>query len=109
MEYNDSDKYITPKQVNVPNKVTIEKIIGYILLSPPILSVLLFFMQQFFSADTLTNFSGNYSESWVGDWGANWSSYGGGGGGGGGYTSALPFYFGLMAIAGAYLIKDSKK
>jgi hypothetical protein len=25
------------------------------------------------------------------------------------YTSALPFYFGLMAIAGAYLIKDSKK
>jgi hypothetical protein len=30
-------------------------------------------------------------------------------GGGGGYTSALPFYFGLMAIAGAYLIKNKKK
>lgn len=29
------------------------------------------------------------------------------GGGGGGYTSALPFYFGLMAMAGAYLIKES--
>jgi hypothetical protein len=31
-----------------------------------------------------------------------------GGGGGGGYSSALPLYFGLMAIAGAYLIKESK-
>jgi hypothetical protein len=27
-------------------------------------------------------------------------------GSGGAYTSALPFYFGLMAIAGAYLIKE---
>ena len=34
---------------------------------------------------------------------------GGRGGGGGGYTSALPFYFGLMAIAGAYLIKNSNQ
>lgn len=28
---------------------------------------------------------------------------------GGGHSSSVPFYFGLMAIAGAYLIKDSKE
>jgi hypothetical protein len=33
-----------------------------------------------------------------------WTGYGYGYG----YTSALPFYFGLMALAGAYLIKDKK-
>lgn len=72
-----------------------QKIIGYILLSPALISVLLFFA-QLFSQDELSVVSNL-------DW-TVWSV-----GDGAGYTSVLPLYFGLMAIAGAYLIKDSKK
>jgi len=77
----------------------IQKVIGYILLSPALISVLLFFA-QLFSKDRLLDKL--LDSIWTGDWNSI-------GGGAGGYTSALPFYFGLMAIAGAYLIKDSKK
>jgi hypothetical protein len=80
-------------------KETIQEIIGYILLAPPTISVILFFL-QFTGVDGLKEF---HIESWSGTYGY------GGEGGGGGYTSALPLYFGLMAIAGAYLIKNSKK
>jgi hypothetical protein len=75
----------------------IQKIIGYILLSPALLSVVLFFAQLFLWDRLLQKF---LFTIWTGDYVGEQ---------GGGFTSALPFYFGLMAIAGAYLIKDSKK
>jgi hypothetical protein len=69
------------------------EIIGYILLSPALISVLLFFISLITGAKTLKAF--NYLEEWTGDYSE-----------GGGYTSALPLYFGLMAISGAYLVKE---
>jgi hypothetical protein len=78
-----------------PIKVTVETIIGYILLAPALLSVLLFVV-HLFGAETLKTFQND--SPWTGIWGIS-----------GAYTSALPFYFGLMAIAGAYLIKKPKE
>ena len=75
--------------------------VGIILLIPPILSVL-FFILKLTGGDPLHTF--DYSSEWTGSYG-----YSDKGGGGGGYTSALPFYFGLMAIAGALLISNSTK
>jgi hypothetical protein len=74
--------------------VNMTKVVGYLLLSPALVSVLLFFIALLTKTKTLDNF--NYSRPWVGGYDT------------GGFTSALPFYFGLMAIAGAYLIKDRK-
>ena len=74
-----------------------DKKIGYILLAPPVISVLLFLLELISIGEiqTLEMFSrgdvwgsGNVIESI--------------------HTSQLPVYFGLMAIAGAYLIKDKK-
>jgi hypothetical protein len=76
----------------------VPKILGYILLSPALVSVLIFLTQLFIDVDILDNFK---FTMWTGRVFVNE-------GGGGGYTSALPFYFGLMAIAGAYLIKERK-
>lgn len=76
----------------------IQKTIGYILLFPPLLSVLLFSInllsRNFSKIVGMTNLSSN----WSGNMGDN-----------GGFMSATPIYFGLMAIAGAYLIKNSKE
>jgi hypothetical protein len=69
------------------------EIAGYILLSPALISVLLFFISLLTEANTLKGF--DYLEEWTGDYSD-----------GGGYTSALPIYFGLMAISGAYLVKE---
>jgi len=75
-----------------------QKTIGYILLFPPLLSVLLF------TINLLVRDSGNIirmynlSSEWSGSYGEN-----------GGYMSATPVYFGLMAIAGAYLLSNAKK
>jgi hypothetical protein len=70
-----------------------EVITGYILLLPSLLSVFLFFVQAF-SGDKRQHFFDSFLSSfWTGEANA------------GGYTSALPIYFGLMAIAGVYLIK----
>lgn len=73
----------------------IVKIIGYILLSPALIYVLLFMILFFAKRDIARErFSENgkgYDLLWVD--------------GGEGYTSAL--FCGLMAIAGAYLIKDN--
>jgi|688.fasta_scaffold496182_3 hypothetical protein len=71
-----------------------QKIIGYILLSPALISVILFIIQLRTNTDALVDM----------ETGDLWTGYGYGYG----YTSALPFYFGLMALAGAYLIKDKK-
>ena len=69
-----------------------QKVIGYILLSPALISVLIFFW------DLVTESNRPFENlSWV------WIGYGEN------HSSSLPFYFGLMAMAGAYLIKDSNK
>jgi hypothetical protein len=84
----------------IKSKLGLEKIFGIILLIPPLLSVLLFLL------NVLTKYSGkmatlsNLSDNWTG--GYNYSQ-----GGGGGYTSAAPIYLGLMAIAGAILLKGT--
>jgi hypothetical protein len=69
----------------------LDKIIGYILLAPPIFSVLMFFAYPpKFNKNERYN---SYRSVWTG----NSQS-----------PSALPFYLGLMAMTGAYLIKDKK-
>jgi hypothetical protein len=77
------------------------KITGYLLLTPSVISVFIFLIQLISKNDLLKHFR---QTIWTGeyDFGYAYES----GGGGAGYTSALPIYFGLMAIAGAYLIKD---
>ena len=76
-------------------KIDKSLIIGYILLLPATISVLLFLITLLTKTDTLDLF---VNSAWTGT--VRYLE------GGGGYTSALPIYFGLMAIAGAYLIKD---
>jgi len=82
--------------MNINKHLSISKIVGYILLTPPVISVLAFMIEIFLDKNLLRNvvrrgvWSGFISEA-----------------GQAGYTTALPFYFGLMAIAGAYLIKDN--
>jgi hypothetical protein len=80
------------------NKINSTKIIGYVLLSPALLSVLLFIIDLL--AESKLEIFNNLHYIWRG----TVDYYGEGGGGG--YSSALPLYFGLMAIAGSYLIKD---
>ena len=75
-------------------KIDITKIIGYILISPALASVVMFFAQFVIDKHFFSEFFGR--NIWTGSMVD------------GGYTSALPFYFGLMAITGAYLIKDRK-
>lgn len=81
--------------------VIINKIIGYILLTPSIVSVVLFFIQLIANKSTLEAF--RYNSAWTGI--IEYFENGERGSGGGGFTSALPLYFGLMAIAGASLIR----
>ena len=79
-----------------------QKTIGYILLFPPLLSVLLFTINLLIKdSGTIIEMS-NLSSNWSG-----WAGYSGDSGAG--FTSSIPLYFGLMAIAGAYLIKNSTK
>lgn len=86
------------KEQTSPN-TQVERIIGFILLSPPLVSVLLFVL------NLLSNDLGkivkmaNLSSEWTGNYSSD----------GGGYTSAAPIYLGLMAIAGAYLLKGTDK
>lgn len=75
-----------------------QKIIGYILLFPPILSVLLFTVNLFTSNCNAIFKLRNLSSEWTGNSGSE-----------GGYMSAIPVYFGLMAIAGVYLIANTKE
>ena len=69
----------------------IVKIIGYILISPAIAGVILFFLQLIAKVpnkDLYYKFTNTI-----------WDS---------GLIVTLPIYFGLMTIVGAYLIKDNK-
>lgn len=91
----------TEKEQSKQN-IRLERIFGIILLIPPIIGVLLFLL------NLLSNNIGdipemkNLSAEWTG-------TYGYGNDGGGGYTSAAPIYLGLMAIAGAILLKGTDK
>lgn len=72
----------------------IECFIGLFLLLPPILGVIAFVL-QIFEADTDFSMMRELSSAWT-------AKYDQGGG-----MSAAPFYLGVMALAGVYLIKDS--
>ncbi len=91
----------------------IERTIGYVLLSAPLVSVIFLFIYLAFGHSEGDNYWTGYAFLQGGlQHGYNeHGEYNAGvvGFGGAAYTSALPFYFGLMALAGAYLIKDSKK
>lgn len=81
--------------------VNASKVLGYLLLIPPIISIPLFLVQ--FALDHYHYPLNMFEDTvWAGAYGYSSS------GGGGGYTSALPIYFGLMAIAGSMLIKEKK-
>ena len=85
----------------------IELTAGVILIVPALLSVLLFMYAVFLGDGEGSKIYPDLSYS-------IWTGYtevyrDGNGVGGGGYTSAFPIYCGLMAIAGAYLIKDSQE
>jgi hypothetical protein len=77
----------------------ITKIIGYILITPALISVFVFFLD---AMDTINFPFNNLHIYWTGH-----IEYGDGNGAAG-FTSSLPTYFGLMGIAGAYLIKEKK-
>lgn len=88
---------ITKKPQETEQGINVSTIIGYILLIPPLLSILLFVAQLFSEDRLLKRLMFTF---WTGDYAGDH---------GGGFTSALPLYFGLMAIAGAYLIKNNNK
>ena len=87
---------------NKMKKFDLTKMIGYILITPALISVVLFIIQLITKIDLLNNM--HIGGIWTGDsyvvrQGENYAtSYG--------FTSALPFYFGLTGMAGVYLIKD---
>jgi hypothetical protein len=66
------------------------EIVGYILISPAVVSTFLFFADLFM--DEPLGLLYNLNSLWSG-----WEG-----------SSNLPIYFGLMAIAGAYLLKNEK-
>jgi hypothetical protein len=71
-------------------------IVGYILLLPPLASVAILFIEMYtLGRPRLRLFEHLFGTIWTGV-----------GSRSDGFTSALPLYFGLMAIAGAYLIKE---
>lgn len=70
------------------------RIIGFILLVPHLLGVLFFVINVFGSSWEVAKLY-HLSSEWTGSYRE------------GGYMSAAPVYLGLMAIAGAYLIKGT--
>ena len=80
----------------------IECIIGIILLVPVFLGVIAFVFNLLGSDGgfaAMSNLSSKWTCDWFGDVGEGMSAA----------MSAAPIYLSLMAIAGAYLIKDSFK
>ncbi len=82
-------------------------LVGYVLLSPAIMSVISFFYILFFGIHDF--FEDYFGRIWTGEIGGTIKEGAlilpGENIVGGGYTSPIPIYIGLMAIAGAYLIK----
>lgn len=71
--------------------------VGIFLLIPPILGVIAFVLCIFGNGGDFARLD-NLSFNWSGGYGYK--------DGGGGAMSATPIYLGLMALAGAYLLKD---
>jgi hypothetical protein len=80
----------------------LELILGCILLTPAIYSVFKFIPLILKTKIDMTLWTGDTHGIFANGFGSEPVGIAG-------FTSALPFYFGLMAIAGAYLIKDSRK
>lgn len=80
-------------------KANLERIVGIIFIIPPILGVIFFILNVFISYVGDLPELDNLSSNWTGSYSRD----------GGGFTSAAPIYLGLMAIAGAMLLKESKK
>lgn len=93
----------TTERVQPPKGIRLERIFGIILLIPPTIGVILFLLNLFSSYPGNIPEMSNLGSTWTGR--IDYSSEGGGGG----YTSAAPIYLGLMAIAGALLLKGTDK
>ena len=97
---NNHEKAITKEK-------KLEFWLGVFFLIPPILGVVAFVLcllgidSDFFRLH-------NLSSKWTALIDFSYDSRNGGGGGGGG-MSAAPIYLGLMAIVGAYLIKNNAR
>ena len=91
------NQYLKNKTMQTDNNL-IQKVIGYSLLIPPMLGVLIFIIHLFIELfiDPPEYFVWTF---WNGKFGEGTASL----------PSNIPIYLGLMAIAGAYLIKDNKK
>ena len=88
-------------------KIKLERIFGIILLVPPILGVFMFLLGLLFTNNVgLSNLSVYWNGyAYAGNTGDEFSV--GVEGNGFGFTPGLPIYFGLMAIAGAILLKGT--
>ena len=84
-------------------------LIGYVLICPAVISVF-WLLSDLMSNDQKFIFD-NLNRAWTGEYYSDGGQFPGlsASKGSGGYTSALPFYFGLMGIAGAYLIRNNSK
>lgn len=85
---------MTKEEKAIATEKKIECIIGILLLLPPLLSIFCFTFSWFdwFQSDGMTDFCRMYNLNGIWDYGE-------------GATSTI--YLGLMAIAGAYLIKNN--
>lgn len=92
------NQYLRADNMEKVKRKYLELILGIVLLTPPVLSVLsiLFIYVGVNILRPFVNKEIGASYVWIG---YIYES--------GGFTPALPLYFGLMAIAGAYLISHS--
>lgn len=88
------------KEKHSQKGLSLERVFGITLLLPPLISVLLFILNLLNEDMGSIVEMSNLSDNWTG--GYNYANESGGGG----FTSAAPIYLGLMAIAGALLLKE---
>lgn len=81
-------------------KLNLERTIGLFFLIPPSLGVIFFTINLFINDPGNIPLLGNLGSNWTG-------SYYYTDGGGAGFSSTAPIYLGLMAIAGAILLKNN--
>jgi hypothetical protein len=79
----------------------IEKVIGYILLSPAVYSLFVFGYYHLIYDGIVMQWVGASYSAWFGEFNSLSIKAE--------HTNTTVIYFSLMAIAGAYLIKDNKK
>lgn len=82
-------------------KVSLERVVGIIFLIPPALGVIFFLLSVFIFINRIGDIPAldNLSSNWTGNYNTLGDSH----------MSAAPIYLGLMAIAAAVLLKDSRK